>query len=105
MQPVVGVLSDRCTSRMGRRRPFLIVGVAAVVLSFLCLGWCKEIMTTILGSDYSKVRVHHKVHSPLMVVHTGILSSFVVGHLLDRNGNNIDGSRVDLHSRLCHQLW
>jgi len=63
MQPVVGVLSDRCSSRLGRRRPFLIVGVAAVTISFLCLGWCKEIMSMIFGSDYSKVRVHHKVHS------------------------------------------
>ncbi|KAG0231446.1 hypothetical protein BGW41_002183 [Actinomortierella wolfii] len=31
MQPIVGVLSDRCTSRFGRRRPFLAVGVAAVL--------------------------------------------------------------------------
>ncbi|GJJ72842.1 solute carrier family 45, member 1/2/4 [Entomortierella parvispora] len=55
MQPVVGVLSDRCTSRMGRRRPFLIVGVAAVIVSFLFLGWCKEIMTLILGADYPTI--------------------------------------------------
>ncbi|KAG0281758.1 hypothetical protein BGZ95_011076 [Linnemannia exigua] len=27
MQPVVGVLSDRCTSKLGRRRPFLMVGL------------------------------------------------------------------------------
>ncbi|KAG0339324.1 hypothetical protein BG004_006866 [Podila humilis] len=51
MQPVVGVLSDRCTLKMGRRRPFLIVGVAAVVLSFLGLGWCKEIMGFVVGSE------------------------------------------------------
>ncbi|KAF9907906.1 hypothetical protein EC991_010419 [Linnemannia zychae] len=53
MQPVVGVLSDRCTSTLGRRRPFLIVGVAAVVVSFFCLGWCKEIMTGVFGADYA----------------------------------------------------
>ncbi|KAG0337196.1 hypothetical protein BG000_005700 [Podila horticola] len=51
MQPVVGVLSDRCSLKLGRRRPFLIVGVALVVLSFLCLGWCKEITVFILGSE------------------------------------------------------
>ncbi|KAG0377235.1 hypothetical protein BGX24_006479 [Mortierella sp. AD032] len=55
MQPVVGVLSDRCTSKLGRRRPFLIVGVSAVVVSFLCLGWCKEIMTGVFGADYDKL--------------------------------------------------
>jgi hypothetical protein len=32
-----------------------MVGVAAVVISFLCLGWCKEIMTAVLGADYDKV--------------------------------------------------
>lgn len=25
MQPVLGVMSDRCTSRFGRRRPFIFV--------------------------------------------------------------------------------
>jgi MFS family permease len=28
VQPAMGLLSDRCTARMGRRRPFLIAGVA-----------------------------------------------------------------------------
>ena len=26
MQPTVGVLSDRCTSRFGRRKPFIFIG-------------------------------------------------------------------------------
>ncbi|CAO3563112.1 unnamed protein product [Mortierella alpina] len=55
MQPVVGILSDRCTSKLGRRRPFLIVGVTAVVVSFLCLGWCKEIMTAAFGTGYANL--------------------------------------------------
>ncbi|KAG0225062.1 hypothetical protein BGW42_004693 [Actinomortierella wolfii] len=57
MQPIVGVLSDRCTSRFGRRRPFLAVGVAAVVCSFLCLGWCREIMAFVFGQDYAGLDV------------------------------------------------
>ncbi|KAG0252348.1 hypothetical protein BG011_007031 [Mortierella polycephala] len=55
MQPVVGVLSDKCTSRLGRRRPFLMVGVSAVVVSFICLGWCKEIMSIVFGADYANL--------------------------------------------------
>ncbi|KAG0075601.1 hypothetical protein BGZ90_009699 [Linnemannia elongata] len=55
MQPVVGALSDRCTSKLGRRRPFLIIGVTAVVVSFLCLGWCKEIMAGVFGADYDNL--------------------------------------------------
>eukprot|EP00927_Polykrikos_kofoidii_P070742 TRINITY_DN67135_c0_g1_i1.p1 TRINITY_DN67135_c0_g1~~TRINITY_DN67135_c0_g1_i1.p1 ORF type:complete len:474 (+),score=47.35 TRINITY_DN67135_c0_g1_i1:42-1463(+) len=30
--PIVGVLSDRCTSRMGRRRPFIIIGALLTVV-------------------------------------------------------------------------
>ncbi len=36
VQPASGLLSDRCTSRFGRRRPFLLVGVIA---DLLLLGW------------------------------------------------------------------
>ena len=32
VQPAIGLLSDRCTSRFGRRRPFLVVGVLFDVL-------------------------------------------------------------------------
>ncbi|KAF9345462.1 hypothetical protein BGX26_003100 [Mortierella sp. AD094] len=56
MQPVVGVLSDRCSSKLGRRRPFLIVGVTAVVVSFLCLGWCREIIRGVFGADYPNLQ-------------------------------------------------
>ena len=36
--PVVGYFSDRCTHRLGRRRPFLIVG-AAVAIAGLLIEW------------------------------------------------------------------
>lgn len=34
---VVGALSDRCTSRWGRRRPYLVAGTAINILGLLCL--------------------------------------------------------------------
>ncbi|KAI7883564.1 MFS general substrate transporter [Lichtheimia hyalospora FSU 10163] len=43
MQPIVGVLSDRCTSRFGRRRPFLVLGSVVVIFSLLVIGWTREI--------------------------------------------------------------
>lgn len=33
--PVVGALSDRCTSRFGRRRPFIVGGLLATVFGML----------------------------------------------------------------------
>ena len=43
MQPIIGMLSDKSTSKYGRRRPFMVWGTAAVVTCYLILGWAKEI--------------------------------------------------------------
>ncbi|KAK9472204.1 major facilitator superfamily domain-containing protein [Dipodascopsis tothii] len=42
MQPLVGVWSDKCTSRYGRRRPFMALGSVVVGLSLLLMAWTKE---------------------------------------------------------------
>jgi Na+/melibiose symporter-like transporter len=41
VQPAMGLLSDRSTSRFGRRRPFIFVGVLLdlVFLAFIALAW------------------------------------------------------------------
>jgi len=43
MQPIVGVISDGCRSKWGRRRPFLVGGSIIVVLSLLAIGWTREL--------------------------------------------------------------
>ncbi|KAJ2595368.1 hypothetical protein GGF39_003848 [Coemansia sp. RSA 1721] len=42
-QPLVGILSDRCTARLGRRRPYIIGSTAAVVVCMGVVGWTKEL--------------------------------------------------------------
>jgi solute carrier family 45 protein 1/2/4 len=49
MQPIVGVVSDRCMSKYGRRRPFMIIGSIIVAGCLLVLGWTKEIVLTFLS--------------------------------------------------------
>jgi Na+/melibiose symporter-like transporter len=41
VQPAMGLLSDRSTSRFGRRRPFIFVGVILdlIFLTFIALSW------------------------------------------------------------------
>jgi solute carrier family 45 protein 1/2/4 len=51
MQPVVGVISDSCKSKWGRRRPFLVGGSIIVVLSLLAIGWTREITRLFTNSD------------------------------------------------------
>lgn len=43
MQPIIGTLSDKSTSKYGRRRPYMVGGTIAVVTCYLILGWAKEI--------------------------------------------------------------
>lgn len=50
MQPIAGAFSDKCTSRFGRRRPFLVVGSLMVVASLMVIGWTRE-MTMLFVDD------------------------------------------------------
>jgi solute carrier family 45 protein 1/2/4 len=44
MQPIIGMVSDKSTSKYGRRRPFMVVGTVAVAVCLLILGWAKEMV-------------------------------------------------------------
>ncbi|KAG9238668.1 sucrose transporter [Amylocarpus encephaloides] len=44
MQPIVGVVADRTTSKYGRRRPFMVIGSVIVAACLLILGWTKEVV-------------------------------------------------------------
>lgn len=48
VQPYVGIKSDQCRSRFGKRRPFMVGGAAATIVSLLLLAWTREIVTFIL---------------------------------------------------------
>lgn len=55
MQPIVGVISDRSTSKYGRRRPFMVVGSVIVGVCLLILGWTKEIVGLfVVDGDHTK---------------------------------------------------
>ncbi|GKV33511.1 hypothetical protein SLEP1_g42016 [Rubroshorea leprosula] len=43
VQPLVGHMSDRCTSRFGRRRPFIVAGAVSISLSVLIIGHSADI--------------------------------------------------------------
>lgn len=43
VQPLVGHMSDRCTSRYGRRRPFILVGAVAIVAAVLVIAYAADI--------------------------------------------------------------
>lgn len=43
VQPLVGHMSDRCTSRFGRRRPFILVGAVSIIIAVLIIGYSADI--------------------------------------------------------------
>jgi solute carrier family 45 protein 1/2/4 len=57
MQPIVGIIADRSTSKWGRRRPFLVVGTLLVCLSLYVLGWTKEIVSLFVSDGEEKANV------------------------------------------------
>ncbi|KAK7343807.1 hypothetical protein VNO77_12846 [Canavalia gladiata] len=43
VQPIVGYHSDRCTSRFGRRRPFIAAGALAVAIAVFLIGYAADL--------------------------------------------------------------
>lgn len=49
VQPYIGIKSDNSRSRIGKRKPFMIGGATATLISFLALAWTREIVHGFLG--------------------------------------------------------
>ncbi|KAL1998428.1 hypothetical protein VTN02DRAFT_6196 [Thermoascus thermophilus] len=50
VQPYIGIRSDNCRISWGKRKPFMVAGGAATVVSLLALAWVREIVGGILGT-------------------------------------------------------
>lgn len=48
VQPYIGIRSDNCRSRWGKRKPFMIFGGTVTVISLLALAWIREIVGILL---------------------------------------------------------
>ena len=51
MQPIVGILADKSTSKWGRRRPVMMGGTVLVSMCLLVLGWTGEIVDMFVADD------------------------------------------------------
>ncbi|ROW12313.1 hypothetical protein VMCG_00466 [Cytospora schulzeri] len=49
VQPYVGMLSDNCRISWGKRKPFMLVGAAATIVSLMILAWTRDIVRGFLG--------------------------------------------------------
>lgn len=60
VQPYIGIRSDNCRISWGKRKPFMLVGAAATIVSLLALAWVREFVggfLSIFGADPESERV------------------------------------------------
>src|SRR3954467_14020747 len=53
--PLAGALSDRTTSRFGRRRPFIVIGTAAGVVGLAVVGFGASIPIVLIGWSIAQI--------------------------------------------------
>lgn len=70
-QPIVGVLSDELRWTYGRRRPFMIGGAIATIISLLTLSWSKSIVGFLTGEK--DIDILNKKTIPLAVTFVYVL--------------------------------
>ncbi|KAH8833765.1 hypothetical protein DL96DRAFT_1703409 [Flagelloscypha sp. PMI_526] len=70
VQPIIGILSDKCTSRWGRRAPYMMIGLGLACASMLLMGYTRHVagIFTSWGTD---------THTHLTTI-CGILSLWMV---------------------------
>ena len=49
VQPYIGIRSDNCRLSWGKRKPFMLGGTVATILSLLSLSWAREIVGGFIG--------------------------------------------------------
>ncbi|XP_045826620.1 sucrose transport protein-like [Trifolium pratense] len=89
VQPIVGYHSDRCTSRFGRRRPFIAAGSFAVAIAVFLIGYAADLGHMFGDNLEKKVRPR-------------AIGVFVVGFwILDVANNMLQGPCRALLGDLC----
>jgi len=84
VQPWIGIWSDQCTSKWGRRRPFIGVGVVMISVSVIIIGYSADI-GYMLGDSHEDCQEFKGVRPRAAVV-------FIIGFwLLDFANNTVQG--------------
>lgn len=71
VQPYVGIKSDNCRMEWGKRKPFMVVGSAAIVIALLTLAWVKELVggfLSVFGADPASTGVHVSINVVATIV-------------------------------------
>jgi len=84
VQPFVGIWSDKCTSKYGRRRPFILVGSFMISIAVIIIGFSADI-GYLLGDSKEHCSTFKGTRTRAAVV-------FIIGFwLLDLANNTVQG--------------
>ncbi|KAF2937526.1 hypothetical protein DAI22_03g056000 [Oryza sativa Japonica Group] len=84
VQPCVGLYSDRCTSKWGRRRPYILTGCVLICLAVVVIGFSADIGYA-MGDTKEDCSVYHGSRWHAAIV-------YVLGFwLLDFSNNTVQG--------------
>ncbi|KAE9453976.1 hypothetical protein C3L33_14097, partial [Rhododendron williamsianum] len=84
VQPCVGIWSDKCTSKYGRRRPFILVGSLMISAAVIIIGFSADI-GYLLGDTKENCRTYKGTRTKAAVV-------FIIGFwMLDLANNTVQG--------------
>ncbi|KAM0895932.1 hypothetical protein ACQ4PT_023512 [Festuca glaucescens] len=84
VQPCVGLYSDKCTSKWGRRRPFIMTGCVLICIAVVIVGFSADIGAA-LGDSKEECSLYHghRWHAAMV---------YVLGFwLLDFSNNTVQG--------------
>ncbi|GAU48883.1 hypothetical protein TSUD_369860 [Trifolium subterraneum] len=84
VQPCVGIWSDKCTSKFGRRRPFILAGSLMISFAVILIGFSADI-GYILGDTHEHCRTFKGTRTRAAVI-------FILGFwMLDLANNTVQG--------------
>ena len=110
VQPYIGIKSDRSRHKWGKRRPFIVGGALATIVSLFCLAWAKEIVTRVLGL-FGVDETAQAVYTIAIVF--AVLLIYILDFAINVSKYSVSARTRDYHANGClqykpryaHSLW
>ncbi|RHZ86718.1 hypothetical protein Glove_46g92 [Diversispora epigaea] len=83
MQPLIGAISDKCTFKLGRRRPFMIIGGLLVCLSMAGIAYSMEWAAILLGKKPSLIEFGNDDEVRKMAITVAVISFYCLDFSLN----------------------
>lgn len=94
-EPIAGVLADNCTSRFGRRRPYMMLGTIICIFAMLLLGFTRDVASIFTGWGTGAVSYY-------CVLPVNCHSNY---NFTERRAHHMACCISHISNRFLHQRW